>query len=785
MKSKLLSTFSMLRVLMVAALTVFCVSCDKTETTDSTGFILYYMGGTDIGPGLSYDLQAPAYKGSAPYDFTITNITLDEETFSNDENFVINTETGAIAIQNTGAMASGLYSISVGCYSNGKFFEFKDAVQVNMLLAAPEGVTIEPDKIIVVNQDEEKWAETSAQVTTEKDKHISILGYAIAQDESKPYLQYFDVTSTGKIIIKEGITEDQLIAGEEYTLSLKLTTKVGDHMFADAVTFKVVSKPRKLVYSLNQTDYDLFEARLAGESSIPQLKGGKEDLKFAIKSINPEISGFSINEENGQISLPENHEVPANKDLIYSFTITVSNSYGSTDFENVYAAKVTDYVKPIDPDKFSYTTQELYQLGGELTAERDPGFEGDAVEFSFAEENTDEEIIAHKKNEIIKVDGSNGTITIANNHTLSVGPHEIKVKVINMKNKEGVIKSLSVNVLENPNDFTYVDWGTNIEHEIQMNIYDTYQPQKTKESKYRNQFRFINRNWGITNAKVTEIKVLDHNIPEGSTASYKLIGKFPDNDNFSHLQIGSTLENGTISTNNADQNALGKSSARAGAILLIEVTSSNNGIAPAVKKNIPVFFNATANIDGGTLLFTPFVVRINPKTNKCSSTEAKVYEWKNHTFKQEIQTPNIAIDYRTNFSYWNFDNNTNHKSGNLTANVSTDAEMLFQVWNNCGYPKSSDMGTRVPLCYYDTANKDNPGPGDLTKKAAYIDPTTHQIVINAEKWKGKDGLYPNGVVIGEIRYTDDGNANKIHNDGSLKTKGFPLFLWFDETYEGN
>ena len=48
MKSKLLSTFSMLRVLMVAALTVFCVSCDKTETTDSTGFILYYMGVTDI-----------------------------------------------------------------------------------------------------------------------------------------------------------------------------------------------------------------------------------------------------------------------------------------------------------------------------------------------------------------------------------------------------------------------------------------------------------------------------------------------------------------------------------------------------------------------------------------------------------------------------------------------------------------------------------------------------------------------------------------------------------------
>ena len=52
----------MLRFFIVAALTVFCVSCDKTETTDSTGFILHYLGVTDIGPGMSYTLQAPTYK---------------------------------------------------------------------------------------------------------------------------------------------------------------------------------------------------------------------------------------------------------------------------------------------------------------------------------------------------------------------------------------------------------------------------------------------------------------------------------------------------------------------------------------------------------------------------------------------------------------------------------------------------------------------------------------------------------------------------------------------------
>lgn len=116
MKSKLSSTFNKLRIIMVAALTVFCVSCDKTETTDTTGFILHYLGITDIGPSMSYTLKAPAYKGNTPYDFTITKITPDNESFSNNDNFVINSETGEITVQNTDEMKPGLYNISVGCY---------------------------------------------------------------------------------------------------------------------------------------------------------------------------------------------------------------------------------------------------------------------------------------------------------------------------------------------------------------------------------------------------------------------------------------------------------------------------------------------------------------------------------------------------------------------------------------------------------------------------------------------------------------------------------------------
>ena len=56
--------------------------------------------------------------------------------------------------------------------------------------------------------------------------------------------------------------------------------------------------------------------------------------------------------------------------------------------------------------------------------------------------------------------------------------HEIKVKVTNKKNEEGVVKALSVTVVENPNDFTYVSWGTNIEHEIIIGAEDDYFPKK-------------------------------------------------------------------------------------------------------------------------------------------------------------------------------------------------------------------------------------------------------------------------------------------------------------------
>lgn len=779
MKSKLLTIARLLNIYLVAALTLVYSSCSETELVDSTGFILQYYGVTDIGPSMTYTLEAPTYKGSTPYDFTITGVTLNEEAFENADYFVIDAETGAITIQNTESIPTGLYNISVGCYSNGKFYNFKDAVQVNMLLAVPDGVTVEPAEVLV-NQDEEDWAEASAQVTTEQDKHVSITGYSIVQDESKPYLAYFNIDGKGKITINPE-TKDKLVAGESYVLSLKLTTGAGEHMYADAVTFKVVSKPRTLVYKKKQ---DIYEKEKAGKSGVPTYEGGKDGLVFTIKSVTPETTAFSIDAATGEISLPEGHTLTPST-TPYVFTITASNTYGSTDFEEAYAVTISEYVTPIEESSFHYAPITLlYQLGGSATQAKDDNFIGDAVVFTFAKDLNSEEVNKAIDNDIIKLiddgKGQESTVSIADTHTLTEGEHLIYIRATNMKNEEtgGVATALSVNVVKNPNDFTYVSWGTNIDEPMifdKSTIYN-YKPHSTEKAEYRNQFRFINKNLGVEGDKVNNIKVLDTDIDPNSNKTYKLIGKFPENSNFPTLSIGQSLpEDGNITIDVNNKNVLGSNFQ--GAILLIEVTS-DNGIAPAVKKNIPIFFNVSKN-DGSVLLFTPFVVRINPRTGVCSSTECKVVTWKNHKFQTDETNNSIVVDYRRDFSYWNFDNNNNHSSGTLN-DQSPNTHMLYQVWSNCG---QKSLGSRTPMSYYESSG--NYGIDTQNTKAGYISGNNKNIWIDSSKWIGTDGLYPNGVVIGDIRFDPEGKVENIHAETGNAKAYYPLYLWFDETYEGN
>lgn len=129
MKSKLLKDIShFLGVLMAVVLVMTYTSCSDEDTTDTTGFALYYLGMTDIGPSMSGIISEPSYKGSVPSDFTITSITLNGEPYMGSD-FIINKETGAIEINSAKDTPVGLYKISISCMAGGSYHEYKDIVE--------------------------------------------------------------------------------------------------------------------------------------------------------------------------------------------------------------------------------------------------------------------------------------------------------------------------------------------------------------------------------------------------------------------------------------------------------------------------------------------------------------------------------------------------------------------------------------------------------------------------------------------------------------------------------
>lgn len=99
MKSKLLKDIShFLGVLMAVVLVMTYTSCSDEDTTDTTGFALYYLGMTDIGPSMSGIISEPSYKGSVPSDFTITSITLNGESYMGSD-FIYNKQTDILKMK--------------------------------------------------------------------------------------------------------------------------------------------------------------------------------------------------------------------------------------------------------------------------------------------------------------------------------------------------------------------------------------------------------------------------------------------------------------------------------------------------------------------------------------------------------------------------------------------------------------------------------------------------------------------------------------------------------------
>ncbi len=703
----------------VLVLLLVTAGCKKTEVTDNTEFAIYYTGMTDIGPSMNGIIAAPSYIGGMPNNFEIVQITLDGEPYTG-SSFEINQDNGGVSIKETTGMSVGLYKLTISCYANGTRYEFKDAVAVNMMKPVPDGITVTPNKLTASYSDVIDANSTvelpTAQVTTDNN-HVSIRKYEIAKSD---FSKYFAISSTGTISIIRG---DLGLLPGKYVLSLKLTTGASgedEGIFENAIEIDITSKPLGLTYEPASGKLE-EESALSGKTSYtstaPKLKGSLDNVQYTIKNISPATDKIKINAQTGVITVSENHGLTAGQQ--YKVTVNVKNVYdqAGVDFVDVFELDVVEFIEPIQ--NFAYQNKNATQAVA-FTAGPDAGFKGDEVRFEFVD------LPAALQGKVTL--NSQGVVSALKGNTIPIGNYTVKVKATNPKGESTALFTLAV--VANPNYFTYVRYGNN------LNL--------TPAENYANQFRIA---VGVaTSGFKSKVPVTD----AGVSLTYEIQGI--------HQSTGTTIDASTgvitIGTINA-----------ANCGIFMVTATAGKGTPSEFSVQTPVFFHNSEPIampnstEKAVVEYSPFVMQVNPNSGGRSIAP---------TITGISNMTKYFMDYRRTFNYYNFFGN--HKSGVLGNPPSSADLFLALLWDKYAENRgiNPNYGSKDPLSYYNNT-------GNLGLPLAYVDPNGYNVVVNSNRWTA-NGEPANGAMIGQITFSSD--ISTINNGGSI----FPIILWFDTKF---
>ncbi|MDD3037407.1 surface glycan-binding family protein [Bacteroides sp.] len=749
-------TSRLLGVLILFTLVIANSACTETETTDSTKFIIYYTGMTDIGPSMVGTIASPTYKGSAPSDFAITQVTLEGEPYG-ESSYEINASTGEISIENTKNLSVGIYKISISCLSGRQYYEFKDIVEVNFLKAVPDGITVEPSQLKVEYDDITNSESTvelpTAQVTT-NGEHISIRNYLIANvrkgdeiiDNKKAGL--FAINNTGKISVVKGNKE---IEPGIYTLDLKLTTAVvgeedEEGIFENAVEINVISKPLGLTYPTERgklEEASQQDANTSYKSDAPVLKGSLEGVVYSIQSVTSigvEGTGsaqekFNIDPKTGVISVAAGHGFKHGE--VYEVTVHVVNDFSpeGVDFK-AFTLEVVEFIEPIS--NFSYPATEVIQA---VAFEAEPTISGDDPRFEFVD------LPAELSNQL-SIDKVTGKVSAKKGHTLEIKSYVVKVKATNAKSDEATptIAELTLNVGENPNYFSYIEFGNN------LGAGGT----ALEGEEYANQFRY--RSSGEIEAITprTDIK-------SGVKVTWSVQKA---------RKVGATFRNGALTFTGWNDKDMSFAD-----VVIVTATTGDAGDPTSVTRSVPVFVHfSRAENNGIRIEYTPFVLHVSPKLGGRSNTPEAV---------GLADVSKLTMDYARTFYYYNMGgartendealpspepDGTSHETGTLDAKDSTNP-FLKNLWYK--YDSKASTSAKDPVAYYSGA-----GETIASKKTlAYVDNSTSgkcAVVVNPSVWY--DHGWANGFFIAQMTYSAEGVTNGLKDKG---IKSFPFVIWLD------
>ena len=437
---------------------------------------------------------------------------------------------------------------------------------------------------------------------------------------------------------------------------------------------------------------------------------------------------FSIDDVTGVIYVPNTHNF-ANGDT-YKVSVKVTNPYGEFNGTGALTLNVIDWMDPLAD--FTYEVKDMKQ-GMSYISSKPQGGGLDAatnVEYSFVD-------MPEEYAEYFSINNTTGEVSVAKYNTLPQGTFEVTVKAKNFKSEaQG---KLAINVIENPNYFTYISYGNNlVDDQTPGNIYD-------------NQFRFT---------KLDEVRVVSLNpktdIQEGRKMTWKLAGKHHS------ANIVIDTNTGEITAAGVTQDNFNKYSM---AVLFITATVGEGN--DAFDRTFPVFINYSKPVAGVTIEYTPFVLRVNP--NNGGTSLPPVITGNN------IDLSKVYIDYYNTINYFNLEGcdseGTPFDEGRVDQ--TPGCKFLKNLWNENG--ASGNYGTNLPVSYWD-GNKVKTNPSDYL---AYINnakvDNRFSVVVNPKKWY-YDG-WADGVLTSKFKFSVDGT-----NPPGKTNSDFYLAIWFDKDY---
>ena len=741
--------------LMLASVSVW--SCMKDELTEE-GFQLHYPDVVEIAQNITYNLE-PTWSGGTPSDFSITQVTCDGSVYIGEE-FSINADNGVITITGTANTTPADYILSISCYAGGTEYDFPDKVTVHFINGVPEGISMDPAEIGADISELEEGSDAelqTSQVVTEGE-HIEIQSYAIRNVKFEGTIvdnvtnPLFAISETGEVsFVKGGPFE----LGT-YTLDLKLSTRSYSEessigLFADALTVNIVSAPTDLVYTPDRGKVEA-DGATAFTSRTPVLTGTPDGITYSIDVTTEPADAagadrISIDASTGVITFAAGAALTAG--TVYNIDVTVESAYTEepVTFTDRFTIEVVDEIEKISGFSYAEAYGNAFSKKEALawSVAPDEGVSGVSY-YEFTDPSADYV-------QQIALDTETGELSAEKFNTLEEGTYNISVTAHNDKN-ETADAVLAFTVEHNPEYFTYFSYGNNLGlTEAETDGVSQFRVTSLEELQGLSrdvQYSDIDQNAHITFSS-RHLANFDGTSVDASGHLNLTCSRW--DDRFGARQIGSIIVTATTQDPADPENTF------------------------TVKA--PVFVHYYDEMEGVGISFSPFVLRVNPRTG--GRGVPATLTGTTHDV--------LALDYRRTFNYYNIDGVQDGEGGDgsefVNGQQTTDGTFLFTMWQK--YYES--MGDDVPTSGSDMNNKDAVGyfsgtnvDPDLAYKLLYVDnadgANKHSVFVPAGVWYNHG--WADGIFTGQMTFATDGS--NVSNAPESR-RFFPYAVWFDKDFE--